>query len=200
TEPTEPPAAPELSAETANGSVANLTWTAPEGARSYTVLRTMTTNAGAQFNSPMDVAVAADGTIYVADSSNHRIRKIAPDGTVTTLAGSSAGYVDGTGAAAKFVQPRGLAIGPDGNVYVADTGNHRIRKVTPDGVVTTVAGTGVNSFADGAAKTAAKFSNPWDVVVAGDGTIYVADYGNYRVRKITTAGAVSTLAGTATKG
>src|SRR6185369_2209512 len=97
----------------------------------------------AGFSDPFGVAIAEDGTIYVADAGeSNRIRKISPDGNVTTLAGGNEGFADGIGTSASFNTPSALALGPDGNLYVADTGNNRIRKITPAGQVTTVAGDG----------------------------------------------------------
>src|SRR5215207_2788123 len=86
------------------------------------------------FSDPFGIAIAADGTIYVADAGeSNRIRKISPEGNVTTLAGGAEGFADGVGASAAFNTPSALALGPDGNLYVADTGNNRIRKITPEG-------------------------------------------------------------------
>ena len=127
------------------------------------------------------------------------IRKVALDGTVSTIAGSPGvnGFADGTGAAARFDSPCGITVGPDGDLYVADRNNHRIRRVTPAGVVTTYAGSS-SGFTEGAATTA-RFTFPEGVVAAASGELYVADYGNLRVRLISRAGigagAVSTLAG-----
>jgi len=150
------------------------------------------------FNYPRGLAIAPDGTIYVADEYNRRIRKITPGGVVTTLAGSGTqAYTDGIGTAASFKSPRGLSLGPDGNIYVADTESHVIRKVTPGGVVTTLAGGGTQSFADGTG-TNALFNWPYDVSVARDGNIYVADTHNERIRKITPQGVVTSIAGQAT--
>jgi len=150
--------------------------------------------SAAKFNQPIDVAVAADGTLYVADNNNHRIRKILPDGTVSTLAGSTSGYADGIAAAAKFNTPSGVAIGPDGNIYVADRGNHSIRKVTPEGVVTTVAGTQKAGAKNGVAKEAT-FNQPYGIDVNDNGDIVIADLNNNMIRFISTAGEVSTIAG-----
>jgi sugar lactone lactonase YvrE len=152
-------------------------------------------SADARFYQPTGVALDADGNIYVADAENHRIRRITPTGTVSTLAGSSTnGSADGTGADAQFNSPRAVAVDASGNVYVADGVNHKIRKITSAGVVTTLAGSGTSGFADGDG-TAAQFYFPKGIAVDGDGNIYVADDINHRIRKITPAGTVSTLAG-----
>ncbi len=149
----------------------------------------------ARFDDPWGVVVMDDGTRYVADAGdNNRIRRIAPDGTVSTLAGGSEGYADGTGAAAAFHTPSALARDAEGNLYVADTGNHAIRKVTPQGVVTTLAGMGEAGFRDGAAAQA-QFNGPIGVAVDGAGRVYVADTYNDRIRVISREGQVSTLAG-----
>jgi len=157
------------------------------------------TGSTARFYSPWDVAVDSDGNVYVADSDKHTIRKVTPAGVVTTLAGlaGTSGSTDGTGNAARFYYPRGLGVDNDGNVYVADTYNHTIRKVTPAGVVTTVAGlAGTSGSADGTGN-AARFYRPYDVSVDTNGNLYVSDASNYTMRKITPAGEVTTLAGLA---
>ena len=154
------------------------------------------THTEAVFNSPYGVAVAFDGAVYVADAGNNRIRRVTPTGTVTTLAGSIAGNNDGTGGAARFNNPRGVAVAPDGTIYVADTGNSRIRKVTPTGTVTTIAGS-TSGFADGTG-AAAQFNAPRGIAVTSDGRIYVADTGNQRIRRVTPTGTVTTIAGSTT--
>jgi streptogramin lyase len=155
------------------------------------------TGAAARFYFPKGVAVDAKGNLFVADGT---IRKITPAGVVTTIAGSangSSGSEDGTGAAARFLGPSGLAVDGAGNVYVADSGNNTIRKVTPAGVVTTLAGkAGSTGSADGMGTTA-RFAQPEGVAVDGAGNVFVADSLNSTIRKITPAGLVSTLAGTA---
>ncbi len=155
--------------------------------------------AAARFDPPTDVAVDSAGNAYVADPQNHTIRKITPAGFVTTLAGMPrvAGIADGPGATAGFNGPGGVAVDSAGNVYVADTGNHSIRKITADGFVTTLAGTtGIAGTADGTG-TAAQFNTPSSVAVDSTGNVYVADLGNATLRKITPAGATTTIAGTA---
>jgi trimeric autotransporter adhesin len=158
------------------------------------------TGTAASFNCPTGIAVAADGTVYVADSFNHKIRKITAAGVVTTLAGSGvAGRADGTGAVATFNNPEGVAVGADGTVYVADSRSNTIRKITAAGVVTTLAGSGSTGSAN-ATGTAASFNYPTGIAVAADGTVYVADRDNMRIRKITAAGVVTTLAGSGSYG
>jgi len=157
--------------------------------------------ATAQFNNPAGVAVDGSGNVYVADCNNQTIRKITPGGSVATLAGTagSAGYgsADGTGSAAQFKYPQGVAVDVSGNVYVADTENDTIRKITQNGVVTTLAGTpDAKGSADGTGSTAL-FILPMGVAVDGAGNIYVADYGDSTIRKVTPAGVVTTLAGNA---
>jgi sugar lactone lactonase YvrE len=180
--------------------------------------------AAAQFASPNGVAVDANGNLIVVDFGNQRIRKITPGGSVTTLAGGSIGFADGIGAAARFTSPSGVAVDPSGNVYVVDFGNQRIRKIAPNGAVSTVVGDGAKGFRDGNV-AAAKFSFdhpalndlsvsrlvpvrldlrytffPTGIAVDASGNVFVADYGNHSIRKISAAGAVSTIAGNGTAG
>lgn len=151
--------------------------------------------ATATFAQPTAVAADAGGVLYIADTGNHAIRKLGPTGAVTTLAGSgAAGYADGAGSAASFSAPTGVAVDGSGNVYVADSGNHVIRKVTPAGSVSTLAGSGSAGYADGVG-TAARFSRPAHIAVDGAGNVYVSDVGNVSIRKVTPAGVVSTIAG-----
>jgi sugar lactone lactonase YvrE len=155
--------------------------------------------SAAGFNSPIGVAVDSVGSVYVADTFNHTIRRITPSGHVITFAGSpgSSGSVDGAGSSARFNLPTGVAVDSQGSVYVADTGNHIIRKITPARVVSTLAGsTGDIGSVDGTGGVA-RFNSPSGVTVDSAGNIYVADTGNNTFRRITPAGVVSTLAGTA---
>lgn len=152
------------------------------------------------FSDPFGVAVAKDGTIYVADAGeSNRIRKISPDGNVTTLAGGSEGFGDGVGLSALFNTPSALALGPGGNLFVADTGNNRIRKITPEGRVTTVAGDGTAGYVDGPVAKA-QFNGPIGLAVSEGGDIYVADTYNDVIRMITTEGEVTTIAGAGSPG
>lgn len=156
------------------------------------------TGAGARFYSPKDIATDSTGNIFVVDEGNHTIRKITADGTVTTFAGTAGlpGSADGTGAAARFDSPQGIVADAAANLYVTDTGNHTIRKITPAGVVTTLAGlAGVTGSADGTGGTA-RFSLPRKLALNATGNLYVTESGNGTIRKITPAGTVSTFAQT----
>lgn len=156
--------------------------------------------ATASFFGPAGVAVDSAGNVYVGDNSNHAIRKISAVGVVSTLAGTGAhGFTNGPGTTATFYYPQGVAVDSAGNVYVADTFNNAIRKISAAGVVSTLAGTGAAGFVDGPAATAS-FSAPAGVAVDSAGNVYVADTANNAIRKISPLGVVSTMAGTGAVG
>jgi len=157
------------------------------------------TGSSASFSDPAGIALDSTGNLYVTDG--YTVRRVTQAGVVTTLAGTaqSPGLVDATGAAARFNQVHGVATDTAGNAYIADESNNVIRKLTPAGVVTTFAGGGsvggtTAGFVDGTG-TAALFSAPVGIAVDASGNVYVADYLNWAIRKITPAGVVSTLAG-----
>lgn len=189
-----------FAADTANNRVRKVT---PAGvvttfAGSGTAAFADGTGAGASFNYPGGVALDKAGNIFVNDSLNRRVRKITPMGLVTTLAGSDTyGSTDGTGSAASFMYLRGLTVNVDGDIFVADSSANRIRKVTALGAVTTFAGSGASAFADGTA-AAASFQFPNAVAADANGNVYVADSANFRIRRVTATGAVTTLAGSGT--
>jgi sugar lactone lactonase YvrE len=155
------------------------------------------TGPGARFYYPHGVAVDGTGNVYVADTWNNTIRKVTPAGVVSTLAGMAGdnGSADGTGAAARFLWPSGLAVDGTGNVYVADTWNHTLRKITPAGVVSTLAGMALASGSEDGTGPAARFYYPEGVAVDGSGNVYVADTQNHTIRKVSPAGVVSTPIG-----
>ncbi|TQD46148.1 gluconolaconase [Marilutibacter aestuarii] len=149
----------------------------------------------ARFADPWGLALSRDGHLFVADGGEgNRIRRIAPDGTVVTLAGGREGFLDGPARLAAFDTPSGLALDLAGNLYVADTGNHAIRKLHPDGTVSTLAGNGRRGYRDGPG-TEAQFDAPMGVAVDASGRVYVADTYNDRIRVIEPDGRVATLAG-----
>lgn len=154
--------------------------------------------AEARFRFPSGVAVDATDNVWVADTSNHTIRKITPDGVVTTVAGlvGTAGKADGVGTQARFNYPWALAFDSPGNLYIADAYNHLVRIMDPSGVVTVFAGTGSQGNLDRDALTSG-FRYPISIAVDGNRNVYVADFGNHTIRKITPSGKVSTLAGSA---
>ncbi len=158
----------------------------------------------AQLADPVAVAVDAVGNLFIADNGNDRIRRVTPGGIITTVAGTETGGFGGDGGpatAAQLADPLAVAVDAAGNLFIADTGNDRIRKVTPSGIITTFAGSGLRGFSgDGGAATGAWLSEPSDVAVDAAGNFFIADNGNDRVRKVTPNGIITTVAGTGTGG
>ncbi len=158
------------------------------------------TAATARFNKPFGVSVDNSGNVYVTDQSNHRVRKISPDGIVNTLAGTGVlGTADGMGTTAQFNNPSGIALDSSGNLFIADKDNHLIRKISPSGKVSTVAGTGILGSANGMG-TMAQFNTPQGVALDTSGNLFVADSFNNMIRQISSAGQVSILAGVGSQG
>ncbi|HEY1789344.1 MAG TPA: protein kinase [Verrucomicrobiae bacterium] len=154
----------------------------------------------AQFRLPNNVALDQAGNVFVADTANDVIRKITPAGEVSTIAGlfHSRGSADGLGTnSARFWSPFGIAVDNAGNIFVADTGNNTIRKISPAGIVSTIAGLAGQAGTNDGVGATARFRNPWDVAVDNTGAVYVADMSNDTIRKITPEGRVHTFAGEA---
>jgi hypothetical protein len=166
--------------------------------------------ASTAFSSPYGIAALPDGSLLVATTYNHEIKRITPDGTIYRFAGLCprrntvplAPLGDGGPARdARLDTPRSVSVGPDGHVYISDSGQHRLRRVDPGGTITTVAGTGVaGSSGDGGPAAAATLGEPWGIAFSPTGDVYVADHANHRVRRITPAGTIHTVAGTGTAG
>ena len=191
----------------ANGNVNNISVTCTVAPSMVSTIAGSTTpgnlngtGSAASFRQPSGIARDASGNLYVADYGNHVIRKITPSGIVTTLAGTgSPGHVDGMANSAKFLTPTGIAVAASGNVYVAEFYGNDIRKITPGGIVTTLAGSATAGSTDGIG-AGASFNNPFGIAVDANENVYVADYSNNMIRKITPAGVVTTLAGSTTAG
>jgi RHS repeat-associated protein len=154
----------------------------------------------AKLDLPYDVAVGPDGNLYIADFQHFRVRQVGPDGIITTVAGTGVSGNSGDGgpaAQARFRGPVGVTVGPDGTLYIADRRSNRIRRVGLDGVITTVAGG--NQFGvlgDGGPATEAFLNSPYDIVFGPDGSLYIADYGNNRIRRVGPDSIITTIAGT----
>jgi alpha-tubulin suppressor-like RCC1 family protein/sugar lactone lactonase YvrE len=151
------------------------------------------------FPNPLGIVADSSGNLFISDGTTNTIRKVTPAGEATILAGAAGemGSADGTSTAARFRSPSGLALDADGNLYVADTGNSTIRKITPAGVVTTLAGAATSNGDSDGTGSAARFSGPSDLALGANNTLYVADSGNHTIRQVTSAGVVTTLAGVA---
>lgn len=156
----------------------------------------------AQLNSPKGIAIDSAGNIYIADTSNHRIRKIDTNGVITTIAGTGTGTFGGDNAAATSARvnsPQGVAVDGSGNVYIADTSNNRIRKINTSGTISTVAGNGTGGYlADNVAATSTRINAPRSVALDSSGNFYIADTSNNRIRKVNSGGTITTVAGTGT--
>ncbi|MBJ7519597.1 MAG: hypothetical protein JHC84_07870 [Solirubrobacteraceae bacterium] len=152
----------------------------------------------AQLSAPSGLAIAADGSILIADANNNRIRRVTPGGVISTVAGGGGGFGDGGPAtSAQLAFPYDIATQSDGSYLIVSVDQHRIRRVSPGGVISTVAGTGVASFGgDGGAATAAQLNKPFGVSLTADGGYLIADRDNQRIRKVTAGGTISTVAGT----
>ena len=148
---------------------------------------------------PGGVAAGYDGSIYISDWLNNRIRRVGPDGIMATVAGNgNSGYSGDGGPAtsASISFPRGVAVGSDGNIYISDSGNNRIRRVNPDGIISTVAGNGIRGYSgDGGPATSASLLSPDGVAIGPDGSIYINDGGNNRIRRVGPDGVIATVAG-----
>ncbi len=167
------------------------------------------TAIAASFNRPHGVAVDGAGNVYIADRDDHKIRKVTPGGAISTIAGNGIECADPTtscgdgptATAANLNEPTGVAVDGSGNVYIGDLSNNKIRKVTPAGAISTIAGNGIQcpdpttSCGDGPTATAANLSSPWGVALDGAGNVYIGDPGTNKIRKVTPAGAISTIAG-----
>jgi hypothetical protein len=152
----------------------------------------------AQLNDPIGVAIDRDGNVLIADALYHRIRRVTPAGTMTTIAGNGYPQFSGDGGpatAASLQYPTGVALDHDGNVFIADAENHRIRRIDPDGTITTVAGTGAGFAGDGGPATEAQLHRPTGVAVSRKGELLIADEYNHRIRRVGPNGRISTVAG-----
>jgi uncharacterized protein (TIGR03437 family) len=186
----------------AGGNTSPITTVAGNGGISYSGDGSRATKA--QLNTPLGVAVDSSGNLYIADTANHAVRKVTAAGTISTLAGTGTAGYSGDGSAAAGAQlsgPQGIAVDSSGNVYIADTGNARVRKISTAGVISTYAGSGTVGYAgDGSSATAAQLNAPLSVALDSAGNLYIADFGNNVVRKVTAGGIISTVAGNGIQG
>jgi sugar lactone lactonase YvrE len=153
----------------------------------------------AQLDNPTGLAVDSFGNVYIADSSNQRIRMVSVNGVITTIAGNGTSGYSGDGGpatSAELASPNGISVDALGNVYIADDGNNRIRKVAPNGNITTIAGNGTSGYSgDGGPATSAELASPNSVAVDTAGNLYIADDGNNRIRRVDLTGTITTIAG-----
>ena len=173
-----------------------ITTVAGNGSHAYSGDGGMATNASLSY--PKSAAVDASGNLFIADYDNSRIRKVNPNGMITTVAGGGPNSPGDGGAAtnASLSNPNGVAVDAFGNLFIADTYNSRIRKVNPNGIITTVAGYGTNGYSgDGGIATNARLSYPFGVAVDAFGNLFIADYDNFRIRKVDPNGMITTVAG-----
>lgn len=156
----------------------------------------------ALLNDPNGIAVDVGGNIYVTDRANNRVRKITIGGTISTVAGSGSTVFNGDGIPAtnaSIISPRGVAVDAIGNIYIADQGYNRVRKVDPAGIISTIAGIGVSGFSgDNGPATAARLAGPYSIAIDGMGNVFIADVDNGRIRRISPTGIIKTVAGTGT--
>jgi cysteine-rich repeat protein len=175
---------------------------AGNGTRGYSGDGMAATNA--QLADPIGVAVDGHGNLYIADITNHRIRRVGSNGTISTVAGTGIGGYNGDRLAATSAQlsdPWGVTVDGRGNVYIADRGNHRVRRVDVNGIISTVAGTGTAGYnGDGMSATSSQLDSPDGVAVDGVGNVYIADSANHRIRRVDSNGEISTVVGTGTRG
>jgi uncharacterized protein (TIGR03437 family) len=183
----------------ANGVISNFAGTGTAGSSGDGNAAT-----GAQLNGPQGLAVDSAGNLYIADTQNHRVRKVAANGTISTVAGTGTAGFGGDGGAATSAQlnaPFGVAVDAAGNLYIAEFGDNRVRKVSTNGNIGTIAGSGVSGFSgDGGQATSAQLNGPRGVAVGPEGNVYIADSGNNRVRRVTPDGVLTTVAGTGAAG
>ena len=157
----------------------------------------------AEFKLAENIAVGPNGELYIADNGNNRIRKVDADGIITTVAGNGSRNYSGDGGPAieAGMDANNIAVGPEGELYIVDTYNHRIRKVGTDGIITTIAGDGFYDFSgDGGSALEAGINSPSSIAVGANGELYIADYGNYRIRKVDPSGIITTVAGNGQRG
>jgi sugar lactone lactonase YvrE len=158
----------------------------------------------AELSFPTGLAVDRAGNLFIADTENHRVRKVDPNGTITTITGTGTAGFSGEGSTATSAElnaPRGLALDRAGNLFIADSANHRVRKLTPDGTIVTVSGTGVPGFAgDGGAATNGQLNRPLGLAADSSGNLFIVDSLNYRIRRVSPDGTITTVFGSGSTG